>query len=61
MAQDEEESKDFDAFPGLARGDDTPVAGGVADEAEQVYVDRRAAECIFMLNFMEQTTSKMTR
>ncbi|KAI2489692.1 Ribosomal protein-like protein [Fragilaria crotonensis] len=44
MAQDEEESEDFYAFPGLARGDDTPVAGGVADEAEQVYVDRRAAE-----------------
>lgn len=46
MTQDEEESEDFYAFPGLAaRGDDTPVAGGVADEAEQqVYVDRRAAE-----------------
>ncbi|KAI2509348.1 Plant transposon protein [Fragilaria crotonensis] len=43
MAQDEEESEEFYAFPGLGPGDDTE-GGGLADEAEQVYVDRRVAE-----------------
>ena len=42
MAQGEEESEEFYAFPGLAQGDGTE--GGLADKAEQVYVDRRVAE-----------------
>ena len=44
MSQDEEESEEFYAFPGLARSDDTEEGGHHADEAEQVYVDRRVAE-----------------
>jgi hypothetical protein len=43
MAQDEEESEEFYAFPGLGPGDDTE-SGGLADEEEQVYVNRRVAE-----------------
>jgi Plant transposon protein len=43
MAQGEEESEEFYAFPGLAQDEDD-MDGGLADEAEQVYVDRRVAE-----------------
>ena len=43
MAQGEEESEEFYAFPGLAQDEDD-MHGGLADEAEQVYVDRRVAE-----------------
>ena len=57
MAQGEEESEEFYAFPGLAQGDGTE-GGLVADETEQVYVDRRVAE--MQLHAQLYGTNKIT-
>ena len=59
MAQGEEESEEFYAFTGLDRGDGTE-GGLVADEADQVYVDRRVAEMQRHAYLYRKTTSKIT-
>jgi hypothetical protein len=59
MAQGEEEFEEFYAFPGLTRGDGTE-GGLVADEADQVYVDRRVAEMQRHAYLYRKTTSKIT-